>query len=103
MVLWKSVFEVARKYNASTVDQNVELGLIVLGAGRVEAGLNAHFGLEDVVLFHVLVLDCFNQVLALIIVSDVGHHHSCLHWILFSDKLQSLLILANQHDKSSLI
>jgi hypothetical protein len=103
MVLRESVVKVSCKDDTCTVDQDVQLRLILFLTLVLIEGAHANRRFLLIVLLNELVLDSFHQILALVVISDVCNDHSGLGWELGRYTLESDFILSYEDNVGALI
>jgi hypothetical protein len=102
VVLRICIVEITRKYDSCTVDQDVQLWLILFFTLGV-IGPHTLGRFHHIVLLNKFIFDSFDQIFALIIVGDISDNDGGLRWKLRSHPLQSNLVLADQDDVGSLV
>lgn len=105
VVLRERVIQVACENDTRTVDQHVKLWLILLLLrSLVESGLSAlRLSLLKIVQIDELVLDCFNEVLALVIIRDVSDDDCGLVRELRCAVFEGLLVLTDENHVCALV
>lgn len=103
MVLGERVVQVASENDTCAVNEHIKLRLILFFSLSLVEGRLSCLSLLKVIQVDKFVLYCFDQVLALIVISDVCHDDCGLVWELRGTVLQGLLVLADEDDVGSLV
>jgi hypothetical protein len=103
MVLRESVIQVPSKDDTCTVYQNIKLWLVLFLALVLIEGSHTDRSFLLIVLLDEFVLYSFNEVLALVVISNIRDDNCGLSRELGCRALQSDLILANEDHIGALI